>query len=94
VKTDGLTVALLAERQAQHGRPLRRVQIELCRPGTRACKSSCAEINEVELLDRDPDENHLENHLLDGVWPTNKTGHPAVYRVPTHDAFPYFVSVI
>ncbi|KIK05410.1 hypothetical protein K443DRAFT_130443 [Laccaria amethystina LaAM-08-1] len=65
VKTDGLTVALLAERQAQQGRPLRRVQIELCRPGTRACKSSCAEINEVELLDRDPDENHLENHLLD-----------------------------
>lgn len=62
-KTDGLTVALLAERRAQQRRPLRKVQIELCR--SEHGSQIALQINEVEVSDRHPGEDHL-----DGVWPT------------------------
>ena len=85
VETDGLTVALLVERRAQQGRPLRKVQIELCR--SEHGHQIGLQIDEVELSDRHLDEDHFQDHL-DGVWPTKiRKTWVTVYHFPTHAAF-------
>ena len=85
LETDGLTVVLLAERRAQQGRPLRKVQIELCR--SEHGHQIGLQIDEVELSDRHLDEDHFQDHL-DGVWPTKiRKTWATVYHFPTHAAF-------
>ncbi|EDR01551.1 uncharacterized protein LACBIDRAFT_333237 [Laccaria bicolor S238N-H82] len=76
-KTDGLTVALLAERRAQQRRPLRKVQIELCR--SEHGSQIALQINEVEVSDRHPGEDHL-----DGVWPTKIPDRCSSPRTASH----------